>query len=135
MICELIYNNNNNNQANDEIQRVIPKFLIFLNWLELIKSNCSIFNLIGYKYKYLQFHTDMTKLFLTVLVVFCSISISVAETNRDKIDPLRNLESAVQSNDDLGKFYYPVSLLKLPKDQEQVLTPLNRKSGEKYLYF
>lgn len=78
----------------------------------------------------------MTKLLtIAVVVILSSLACVTAGISSDKVDHARSLESAVESSDDLGKFYYPVSLLKLPKDQRQVLTPLNTKSGEKYFFF
>lgn len=64
-----------------------------------------------------------------IFILYC-LFISVTEATISKRGNDRILESSVQSSDELGKFYYPVSLLKLPKDKKEVLKPLNTKDGE-----
>lgn len=48
---------------------------------------------------------------------------------------VRKLDSEIDYSDELGRFYYPVTYIKLPEGQEQTLTPINTKSGETYLYY
>lgn len=66
----------------------------------------------------------------TLIFILCCLFISVTEATISKRGNDRILESSVQSSDELGTFYYPVSLLKLPKDKKEVLKPLNTKDGE-----
>lgn len=69
---------------------------------------------------------------LHVSVILSLLMIYVCATSSNQ--SVRKLDSEIDYSDELGRFYYPVTYIKLPEGQEQTLTPINTKSGETYFY-
>lgn len=68
---------------------------------------------------------------LVVISLLSPFAVCTNSSNRN----VRSLDSEVDYNDELGKFYYPITLIKLPEDQGQTLTPSNTRPGETYFAY